>query len=197
MLIRLLGGVAAIVLAAAAFGGASCKLWLDCHINDDPDAEPSASANHATLPNGFEETTVGSGFVEPTDFAFLPDGQILISEQGGRILALDGTGSINVVLDYRGHVAGDGARGMVTLAVDPDFEAHPDVYVLYAMSPGNVRMRARLSRFTWRKDKLDPTSEQPLIGGAAGVFGAFEGAGCGHGTETGRGTGEDGFGLGI
>ena len=167
---RLLAGLAALVIAVGALGSASCKLWLNCHIGGgEPDAQPSPNADRASLPDGFAERTVGTGLVEPTDFAFLPDGRILITEQRGRIRVLDRTGSLHTVLDYRRQVAGGGSRGMVALAVDPEFRARAYVYVLYAMSPGGVRMRARLSRFTWRNHRLDPKSERPLIGAAPGA----------------------------
>ena len=156
-------------MLGALGGAASCKLWLNCHLHGDQDAQPSQSADRASLPDGFAERSTATGLVEPTDFAFLPDGRALITEQRGRVRLLDERGALRTVLDYRRRVAGDAARGMVAIAVDPDFRARPYVYVLYAMSPAAVRMRARLSRFTWRDDRLVPESERPLIGGAPGT----------------------------
>ena len=121
-MIRLLAVLAGVVVAVALGGATSCKLWLNCHIGSGvPDEQPSAGADRASLPDGFAERTVGAGLVEPTDFAFLPDGRILIAEQRGRIRVIDQRGSLRTVLDNRRQVAGGGARGMVALALDPGF----------------------------------------------------------------------------
>src|SRR5438874_12613759 len=54
---------------------------------------------------GFSDTAVYTGINQPTDFAFLPDGRILILEKPGRVLnAGPGTGPFPLALDTNASV---------------------------------------------------------------------------------------------
>ena len=71
----------------------------------------------------------------PTNFDFAPDGKIFVSDKVGRILVYSGRGaaggSAQVVVDLQNEVHSYWDRGILGLAVDPDFANSPYVYFLY------------------------------------------------------------------
>lgn len=123
-----------------------------------PGAEPGDGTG---LSDAFERTTLVSGLDQPTDFRFLPNGDILIAEKGGAIK-----------LYHDGHVHGeplitlavlstdtDEERGLLGIAVDPDFAINGYLYVSYT----TAQNRDRLSRITVVGHHADPASEMVLI----------------------------------
>ena len=84
-------------------------------------------------PLGFEETTVLDGLDLPTAVRFAPDGRIFVAEKGGRIELFDGLGDPTPQLyaDLSTQVHDYWDRGLLGLALDPQFETRPYVYVLY------------------------------------------------------------------
>ena len=84
-------------------------------------------------PPGFEESTVLDGLTLPTAVRFAPDGRIFVAEKSGRIKVFDGFGdpAPEVYADLSRQVHDYWDRGMLGLALDPQFETRPYVYVLY------------------------------------------------------------------
>ncbi len=92
-----------------------------------------AAAEPALLP-GFQDEIVFSGLEQPTNFRFAPDGRIFVAEKPGRIKVFDSLGDPepDVFADLRGSVYDNGDRGLLGLALDPEFdEGRPYVYALY------------------------------------------------------------------
>ena len=95
---------------------------------------PSAQAHGGWFPEaGFQDKTVISGLNEPTNVVFSPDGRVFVAEKSGVIKVFD---SINdptptVFADLSNEVYNFWDRGLLGLALDPDFPAKPYVYVLY------------------------------------------------------------------
>jgi glucose/arabinose dehydrogenase len=91
--------------------------------------EPAAAA----VPAGFTEVTAFSGLVNPTAVRFAPDGRIFVAEKRGTIQMYDGIGDTSPVqvADLRTEVHNFWDRGLLGLAVDPDFPARPYLYALY------------------------------------------------------------------
>jgi glucose/arabinose dehydrogenase len=85
------------------------------------------------LPAGFTETTAFSGLTNPTALRFAADGRVFVAERGGLIKVFDGIGdtSATVFADLRTKVHAFWDRGLLGLALDPEFPARPYVYVLY------------------------------------------------------------------
>jgi PKD repeat protein len=94
----------------------------------------ATSAEAATLPPGFTDETVWSELANPVNIEFAADGTVFVAEKGGEIKVFDsisdttpsafGTGLAPAVHDFWD-------RGMLGLAIDPQFPARPYVYVLY------------------------------------------------------------------
>src|SRR5215216_6235791 len=99
---------------------------------------PSAQA--ATLPPGFTETTVASGLSNPTAMAFAPDGRLFVAEQAGRLRVIK-NGQLLPTPFLTLTVNSSGERGLLGVAFDPSFAANRFVYVYYTATTPAVHNR--------------------------------------------------------
>jgi len=92
------------------------------------------SAGAATLPNGFSDSVVLSGLTNPTVLQFAPDGRIFVGQKNGVIKVFQSLTDTNPVTfaDLSGEVDDYWDRGLLGLALPPNFPASPYVYVLYS-----------------------------------------------------------------
>ena len=93
-----------------------------------------ASPVHAaTLPAGFSESIVLSGLERPTSVRFSPDGRIFVTEKSGliKVFASLSATTPTVFHDLRTNVHNFWDRGLLGLALHPNFPTVPSVYVLY------------------------------------------------------------------
>ena len=85
-----------------------------------------------TLPPSFQESTVLSGLSFPTAVRFAPDGRVFVAEQSGVIKVFPGLGGTPTIFaDLSPEVQMTGDRGLLGLALDPNFPIAPYVYALY------------------------------------------------------------------
>ncbi len=125
-----------------------------------------------TVPPSFVQEIVASGFDAPTDMAFLPDGRMLVAEHAGLIKLTGPGGTTTTFLDLRSKVNNYGERGLIGIAVDPQFQQNGFVYAYYvyehdASNPTGPKT-ARLSRFLTVGDTANPASETVLLGTVPG-----------------------------
>ena len=175
----LLLAVAVIAVLGIGTGGALCKFKYDCGIGVGKSLNDAgllhklqgqdAKEPPAKLPPGFRERIVARGFTYPTDFAFLPGGDVLVSEKNGLVLRVTpGRPGHHIVLDLRRRVATDNFRGIMTVAVSPTFARDRTIYVLYvpraAGTPQTTTTVARFSAFVLGAKGADPPHEHVLIG---------------------------------
>jgi glucose/arabinose dehydrogenase len=87
----------------------------------------------ATLPAGFQESVVFSGLSAPTNVEFSNDGRIFVAEKSGLIKVFDNLSDTTptTFADLRTKVYNYSDRGLLGLALDPNFPTNPYVYVLY------------------------------------------------------------------
>src|ERR1700710_3068902 len=91
------------------------------------------------LPAGFQDTTLPFEGIshaqlnEPTTFRFAADGRVFVAQRSGQILVYSSVDdpTPTVFADLRTPVYDNGDRGILGMALDPDFPAQPYVYVLY------------------------------------------------------------------
>ena len=90
-------------------------------------------ADAASLPAGFQEQIVFSGLTEPTALRFSPDGRVFVAEKSGVIKVFDNLSDTTptVFADLRTQVHNYWDRGLLDVALAPDFPTNPWVYVLY------------------------------------------------------------------
>jgi aldose sugar dehydrogenase len=96
---------------------------------------------------------VAEGLEVPWEIAWLPDGRALVTERPGRIRFLDGD------LVTRVEVSAEGEGGLMGLALDPEFEEEPFVYLYFTTADGVL-----LERWRWNEDDT-MEREQGLIRG--------------------------------
>ena len=96
-----------------------------------PPAPTQASA--ATLPSGFTESTVFSGLTNPTVVRFASDGRVFVAEKSGLIKVFDSLTDTTptTFADLRTNVHNFWDRGLLGMALAPNFPTSPYVYVLY------------------------------------------------------------------
>ena len=97
------------------------------------DAPPNPGAN-------LTDQTVISGLAQPTSFAFSPDGRnMYIAEKGGVVrIQRDGVLQSNSFIDISAQVNNIRDRGLLDIAVHPDFENNPYIYLLFTYDPPEV-----------------------------------------------------------
>ncbi|HYN97881.1 MAG TPA: PQQ-dependent sugar dehydrogenase, partial [Pilimelia sp.] len=93
----------------------------------------AAPAHAVVLPAGFQEQVVFSGLNQPMNVEFAPDGRVFVAEKGGRIKVFDNLAdpTATVFADLSTNVHDQHDRGMLGLALHPNFPTAPWVYVLY------------------------------------------------------------------
>ncbi len=105
-------------------------------------ASSGAAPAAANLPSGFHTYTVLSGLNQPTNVEFAPDGRLFVAEKRGVVKLFDGPGdpTPTVLADLRTKVFNGWDRGLLGLAIAPDFATDRAVYVLYTLDrkPGGT-----------------------------------------------------------
>jgi glucose/arabinose dehydrogenase len=89
---------------------------------------PSLAQAAPELPPGFSLAAVASQLDFPTHIAWLPDGTMLVLEKKGIVKAFN-NGAMQVAADLSGSTNDYWDRGMLGMAVDPDFANKPYLYL--------------------------------------------------------------------
>ena len=126
-------------------------------------AAPRVSA--ATVPAGFTDVQVATPGAS-TGIAGLPDGRVVVLAQSGSVrLIRDDVLVAGSALNLSLSGCNGGERGLLGVAVDPDFAANGYLYLYYTRpspgAPGGCVNRA--SRFTMFGDTIDPATEVVLV----------------------------------
>ena len=122
----------------------------------------SASAS-TVLPAGFMETEIAHGAIAPISLEIVPDGRFFICEEGGNVRVIKNGALLSTPL-LSLTVDSNGERGLLSLALDPNFSTNNYFYVIYT-APATTTTGAQniLSRFTANGDVADPASEVQLF----------------------------------
>jgi aldose sugar dehydrogenase len=103
----------------------------------------------------FRVTVITEELAAPWAIAFLPDGNLLISEFAGRLRTVSPSGAVSEPIDGVPPVKVVAAQGFHDLALDPDFAANRYVYFTYFAPPkGEEPKRWPLEHFyneVWEK----------------------------------------------
>lgn len=94
----------------------------------------AADAAAIELPAGFSVETLPWTFDVPTQLAFLPDGRLLVAEKGGIVYVVAGT-TRHPLWVREDEVLNTDDRGLLGLAVDPDYAVNRRLYFLYNCDP--------------------------------------------------------------
>ncbi len=123
----------------------------------DGSTSVSTSGSASTLVDlaaGFAQKTLLGGLHNPTCFAFAPNGDIYIAQQGGAIL-IDRGGKLLATPVVTVSTDGSNELGVLGLALDPNFASNGYMYLSYTTTSD----LARVSRFTVQNGVANPSSE--------------------------------------
>jgi glucose/arabinose dehydrogenase len=119
----------------------------------------SVYANAQTFPTGFSRVQVANGITGPTAMAFAPDGRIFVAQQNGALRVIK-NGALLAAPFIQLTVNSSGERGLIGVALDPNFSTNQYVYLYYTLSDGS---RNRISRFTGNGDVAVAGSEVVVL----------------------------------
>lgn len=112
----------------------------------------SDSQEDSPRATGYRTETVIEGLNRPWAMAWLPDGSMLITERGGRVLLADPPGDSGSIIQWRlipiegaPESSRLGQGGMMDVSLHPDFETNNLVYFTHATGDGRAN-RTVLSR---------------------------------------------------
>jgi glucose/arabinose dehydrogenase len=114
----------------------------------------------ANLPAGFTEAQVATGLGNPTAMAFAPDGRLFVTEQAGRLRVIK-NGALLATPFLSVTVSAVGERGLLGVALDPNFATNNHVYVYYTATTPAIHNR--VSRFTANGDTALAGSETAIL----------------------------------
>jgi glucose/arabinose dehydrogenase len=103
----------------------------------------AAPVRAGTPAPGFTDSPVVGSLSSPTAIAFLPDGTLLITEQGGNLKLFDGTNTATLVGIP---VCAGPETGLLGVAIDPSFGTNGFIY-LYRTNPGSGGCGTSIGRF--------------------------------------------------
>jgi glucose/arabinose dehydrogenase len=130
----------------------------------------SGSLVSLAVPSGFTKSRVVSGLTKPTAMAFAPDGRIFVTERG---TTAGGTGKVRIIkngsllstpfvsISVDNVTISPNERGLLGIAIDPNFSSNHYIYVYYTV-PGSTAHN-RISRFTANGDVAVSGSEKQLL----------------------------------
>ncbi len=132
-----------------------------------------------TYPADFGQVLVSNGINNPTVMAFAPDGRIFVAQQAGALRVIKNNSLLPTPFISL-TVSSSGERGLLGIALDPDFQTNNFIYLYYTV-PGSPPHN-RISRFTANGDvvvagsesivlELDPLSAATNHNGGAMHFG--------------------------
>jgi glucose/arabinose dehydrogenase len=130
--------------------------------SDAPSATPRSIAAE---PPSLALEVVAAGLAAPIGIAAGPPGWLLVQEQEGRVVAVSlAGGEASVSLDITDRVLGGGERGLLGLALHPNFAGDdPRAFVHYSDAAGNTVLSEFLVSDFALPPRLDPATERVLL----------------------------------
>jgi aldose sugar dehydrogenase len=102
----------------------------------------------------FTATAITDRLKMPWSFAFMPGGDILLTERGGTLQRLDPESGTLTPIAGVPEVFYEGQGGLLDVALHPDFTTQAWVYLTYAAPMGEGRSTTRLARALLKENAL-------------------------------------------
>ncbi|MDJ0811070.1 MAG: PQQ-dependent sugar dehydrogenase, partial [Desulfobacterales bacterium] len=121
--------------------------------------EPLLVEDDVPIERGFAREVVVDGLEHPWGMAWLPDGNLLVTERSGRLrrvkMAADGRGHLDPTpVAGLPEVYARGQGGLLDISLDPDFGKNQRIYLSYAHGSRTAN-RTRVARAVYRDGRLD------------------------------------------
>jgi glucose/arabinose dehydrogenase len=133
---------------------------------------------------GFVNEKIIAGFSSPMGFAYAPDGRIFVWEKGGKVkIVKNGQILATPFLDISSHVNHATDRGLIGMALDPDFSSNGYVYLSYVYENGGnpTSTAARTERVT--RVQADPANPDRALSGETVLLGTKSTTPCNSGED--------------
>ena len=120
------------------------------------------SAGAATVPVGFNDRQIATGFTSPTALTVLPDGRVLAMQQNGIIRIIKG--DVLLAANFWGvpNVDSTNERGCLGIVPDPQFATNHFVYVYCTITNGTASNN-RIIRVTEANDTIVANSATTIF----------------------------------
>ncbi len=139
--------ICGLIIAGAVF--AYFKLPIS-NLNETPPSSPSINNL-----NSAQVTVIAEGLDTPWAIAFLPDGNLLVTERNGNLKKVDVKSSSKVeTIAKIDEVLQIGEGGLLGVTLHPDFNNNNYLYLYYTYSGSEDNTLNRVSRFTFSDKKL-------------------------------------------
>jgi glucose/arabinose dehydrogenase len=113
------------------------------------------------LPSNFSAVQLAGG-LDPVALDVAPDGRVFVAEKPGRVRIIKNGALLSTAALTIPNVNNSNERGLLGLALDPNFGANGYVYVYYTRQNGGT-VNNRVSRFTASGDLIAGNSELVLL----------------------------------
>lgn len=136
-----LPGLCAVVLVAGA--------WPAGAVQPQPLDEPVTPTGETALETGWKMVEVSRGLMRPWSAAWLPTGEVLVTEREGRLRVIGADGLRPEPVTGVPEVFASGQGGLLEVVIHPDFNANRLVYLTWSTGSNGANRttlgRARLS----------------------------------------------------
>lgn len=110
-----------------------------------------------------ETTTVADGLELPWGLAFLPDGDLLVTERPGRLRRITPEGEVSAPIEGLPEVDARGQGGLLDVSLAPDFADTRLVYLSYAEPRGNGENATAVARGRLSEDSTRLTDVETIF----------------------------------
>ena len=119
-------------------------------------------------------TTVASGLINPWSMAFLPNGDMLVTERPGRLRIVRKGKLLDAAVTGTPEVFARGQGGLLDIALHPSFATNKLIYLSYAKPLAGGAATTAVARATFENDKLSDLHDIFVADtkGAPGHFGS-------------------------
>src|SRR6476620_1586433 len=109
----------------------ACVVLVACSTEPSAGDDVAGASAALSLPAEFSDARVAS-VPSPTAIAFTPDGRLLITTQGGALRVIENGALVSSpALDLSAKLCTNSERGLLGVAVDPNFASNRFIYLYY------------------------------------------------------------------
>ncbi|MBL8058794.1 MAG: PQQ-dependent sugar dehydrogenase, partial [Anaerolineales bacterium] len=154
-------------------------------------AAVSAQAGAQTVPAGFTDNLLADNIGGPTALAFTPDNRLLVTTQSGalRVYTLAGAALGTALTFASSQICSNFERGLLGLAVDPDFAVNNYIYLYYtyrngaAQCSGSTQPVNRVARFQMSGNTVLTATQTVLVDNIPSLNGNHNGGDLNFGQD--------------